>query len=564
MTFMRRDRLGLGAAAIAAVAAGGAWAGGAPKPVARVHTDLLEPIAVEAGPLPRNMTAAERASVEEHGFFTPRAVTPPPTGPVRCVAEYEPMESLILVWDADSYSTSWRDIVEKMAKQVTTTGNARAYIVTRTSTAATSALNAIMAEGADMSKVISYIRPGEDSIWMRDYGPRYIYQGDCRAVVDHTYNRPRPDDNAFNGFWAPMRGHPYYELPLVHGGGNYHLDATGFSWSTELIENENPSLTPAQIQGYWSDYQSLDTEITDAFPGTVDLTQHIDMWMIRTSDTTAIVNDYPLAPGSAHDVVADTWAANLAADGYTVHRLNAKGNPGATHYTYANAVICNDLVLVPFYNAPSAPPASWNTDAVAVWQTACPGKTIVTLDCDALVTSAGVLHCIVMHVPANKNGANPGAYLVNLNGGEVLDPGEQADIQWISADDVDVVDVDILLSLDGGATFPTLVASATADDGLFTWTVPDEYTDEARIRVVARDASANTGSDDSDADFTINGTPPPACPADLNGDLQIDTADLGSLLAVFGGGAGPADLNGDSIVDTADLGALLAVFGPCS
>ncbi|MCB9837758.1 MAG: hypothetical protein H6813_00325 [Phycisphaeraceae bacterium] len=72
-------------------------------------------------------------------------------------------------------------------------------------------------------------------------------------------------------------------------------------------------------------------------------------------------------------------------------------------------------------------------------------------------------------------------------------------------------------------------------------------------------ASYNTGS--SMADATAR------CVGDLNGDLVVDTADLGILLSQFGM-SGSADLNNDGAVDTADLGILLAQFnttcGPIS
>lgn len=52
------------------------------------------------------------------------------------------------------------------------------------------------------------------------------------------------------------------------------------------------------------------------------------------------------------------------------------------------------------------------------------------------------------------------------------------------------------------------------------------------------------------------------CPADINGDGVVDTADLGLLIANFGAGLGsPADINGDGVVDTADLGIFIASFG---
>jgi len=53
---------------------------------------------------------------------------------------------------------------------------------------------------------------------------------------------------------------------------------------------------------------------------------------------------------------------------------------------------------------------------------------------------------------------------------------------------------------------------------------------------------------------------PPACPADLNGDFTVDTADLGILIGQFGG-PGSADINDDGVVDTADLGSLISAFG---
>lgn len=51
------------------------------------------------------------------------------------------------------------------------------------------------------------------------------------------------------------------------------------------------------------------------------------------------------------------------------------------------------------------------------------------------------------------------------------------------------------------------------------------------------------------------------CLGDINLDGVIDTADLGFLIAAFGGASPASDLNEDGIVDTADLGLLIALFG---
>ncbi|MFM9958878.1 MAG: plastocyanin/azurin family copper-binding protein [Phycisphaerales bacterium] len=64
---------------------------------------------------------------------------------------------------------------------------------------------------------------------------------------------------------------------------------------------------------------------------------------------------------------------------------------------------------------------------------------------------------------------------------------------------------------------------------------------------------------------SITVVPPPACPADLNGDGSVNTADLTLFLGAFGqaGPNLPADYNDDGFVNVLDLTVLLGQFG-CS
>ncbi len=460
---------------------------------------------------PRSLTEVERRFLQQNPLGGSRGITDPPTGSFRCVAEYEPMDGILLAWQG---SSSWKNILAQMGAEITTTGDAKVYMYVESAGDQSSATSSLNSAGADMGRVEFIIAP-LDTIWCRDYGPRYIYQGDVRAIVDHTYNRPRPNDNLVPSDFSDYKHHTYYKLPLVHGGGNYHLEATGFSYSTELIADENPGLSESEIIGYWRDFQNLETTITDALPASVDSTQHIDMWAIFISDTEAIISDWPLQSGSAQDVVCDTWASNLTAAGYTVYRVPAVFT-GGTHYTFTNAVICNDLVLLPSYTNGTA--AQYNNDALTLWQTACPGKTIVQINSQSIVTAAGVLHCICMHVPAHLGGEVPTGFVQYPAGGEVVQPGDMIDIQWLSDDDELVTRVELHFSEDGGATFPTAITTNTPDDGSFLWTVPSTYTDQARIRVVLRDGDGNSGSVDS-LDFSIDG------------GLQVMTSGIPALLA---------------------------------
>ena len=56
---------------------------------------------------------------------------------------------------------------------------------------------------------------------------------------------------------------------------------------------------------------------------------------------------------------------------------------------------------------------------------------------------------------------------------------------------------------------------------------------------------------------------PVACPADLNGDRNVDGADMSMLLSSWGASSSAADLNGDGVVSSADITVLLSSWGAC-
>ncbi len=91
-------------------------------------------------------------------------------------------------------------------------------------------------------------------------------------------------------------------------------------------------------------------------------------------------------------------------------------------------------------------------------------------------------------------------------GGEVLYHGTDYEITWIAVDNVSVDSVDIVLSTDGGFTFPDTIATGEPNDSSFMWTVPDIDSKTARIRIIATDAGLNQAANKSAANFTLWGT----------------------------------------------------------
>lgn len=519
---------------------------------------------------PRYLTDAERKYLETHELGGgQRLVTSPPTGPIHCMAEYEPCEGVLLNW------RSFTPIIAQMAKEITTTGNAIAYIVVANASTQTSATNTLTANGTNMSRV-KFMIASSDTVWIRDYGPRYIFEGDCRAIVDHQYNRPRPNDDVFPSFFSTYKHHAFYALglgstQLIHGGGNYHLDALGRSYCTRLVDNENPSFTETQIHDIWQNYQGVNTHFFDPFPTNIDSTQHLDMWMQVIADDKVIISDWPNNAGSTQDNICDNAAVYMASQGYTVYRVPAFsiGSPSAVHYTYTNVVMCNNLVLLPLYTNATVSPS--NATALSTFQTALPGKTIVQVNCDAIIPSAGAMHCIAMHVPTPRGNGNPTVYLKSLRGPESLTPGNSVEIRWISDDDVSVSNVDILYSTNGGASYGTVIASATADDGSFFWTIPNTCTQQGRIRVVARDGNGNTGYDSSTGNLVIlSGS---YSVGDANCDCSVDLADVDAFtmalldpsgygLTYPGCSLGYSDLNNDGSSDGLDVALFVHMLVP--
>ncbi|MCC6676650.1 MAG: agmatine deiminase family protein [Phycisphaerales bacterium] len=512
----------------------------------------------EGADVPRGLTDLERAWIREHPITAPGTRAAPPTGPVFCPGEYHPAAAIMVAWEG---TTAQNNILREMIRNAVdpAKGNARAFVVVDSASEQSTVASSLSSGGIDTSK-IDYLIRTTDTIWIRDYGPRYIYEGNIRATIDHTYNRPRPNDDALTSWYAAQRKIPNYVIPLIHGGGNYHISSAGDSYATRLIANENPSLTEPQIIALWNSYQNVDTTLTNPFPTTIDSTQHIDMWMQVVGDRAVVISDWPANPGTTQDVVCDQTAALMQSMGYTVTRIPARSVSGV-HYTYTNVMMCNGVVCIPTYtNATMVP---YNPQALSAWQTALAGtgKQVVQVNSDALVTSAGVMHCVMMHIPAPAGGANPSALIRSPRGGETFDAGDTVSITWSTDDDqAAVANIDLLLSTDGGATYPTVIASMTADDGSHLWTVPNIPTTHARVRIVARDGDGLTGFDSSPADFTIVGT----CPIDYTGDGQVDFSDYLEFLNRYDTQDPSADLNQDGLVDFSDYLEFLTLYdGGC-
>jgi len=148
------------------------------------------------------------------------------------------------------------------------------------------------------------------------------------------------------------------------------------------------------------------------------------------------------------------------------------------------------------------------------------------------------------------------------------DAGTNQTVSWNVANTnvapVNTANVKITLSLDGGNTFPLVLANTTPNSGSRVVKLPNVGSTQARVKVEALD---NVFFDISNANFTIR------LGGDLNGDGAVDCTDLEIVRASFGLSPGQpgfdprADVNGDGIVnalDSAFVSARLTIRNRCA
>lgn len=150
---------------------------------------------------------------------------------------------------------------------------------------------------------------------------------------------------------------------------------------------------------------------------------------------------------------------------------------------------------------------------------------------------------------------NAGPFLVTYpNTATVVDAGSAQTVTWSVANTdvapVNTANVKITLSLDGGTTFPIVLAESVPNSGSAKVTLPANTSKAARVKV---EAVGNVFFDVSNADFTIR------LAGDIDGDGSVACADVAIVKAALGKRSGQAgfderaDFNKDGVIDSRDL-----------
>lgn len=308
--------------------------------------------------------------------------TDPPTGEPRFVAEFEPMQGVMIRYPL-GIPTS---LVAQMSN------NCMVYCIVATQQQ-NQAQSSFQNAGVNMSNV-TFVNAASNSYWVRDYAPWYIFEDRHPAIVDNIYNRPRPDDDNMSGVFANFWDIPMYGMRVEHTGGNMMQDGRGHGVSDDLVFNENIqhlNINEATVRQRMRDYLGIDPYHVTIDPQG-DYIAHVDCWGKYLAPDKILIarlpQNNPRYP--YYEQVAEYFENTNCCWGYPykVYRVDEPG--GYTVAPYTNSLILNKTVYVPLGSN-----SNYNNQALAVYQEAMPGYEIVGVTNNTYTPweNTDALHC---------------------------------------------------------------------------------------------------------------------------------------------------------------------------
>ena len=301
-------------------------------------------------------------------------VNVPPDQP-RFVAEWEPAQGSIIRYPFGLPYSLIADL----------SNNCLLYVIVSSSLQAT-CNSALVSNGVNMANV-RYIVTDNDTYWIRDYGPWTIMNRENNLqLIDFTYNRPRPYDDAVPLAIANFLGVDLYKMNITHTGGNIMTDGQGKAMSTDLVLTENTSLSQNDINIMFNNYLGVTDYQLYPDPNNTYI-NHIDCWAKLLDVDKVIIRSVPTnhSQYNAIEAVVTQWETKLSSYGtpYKIYRVYTPNDE-----PYTNSFILNKHIYVPLMGTAN------DTSAILAYQNAMPGY-IVTGYLYSNFESTDAIHCRV-------------------------------------------------------------------------------------------------------------------------------------------------------------------------
>jgi agmatine/peptidylarginine deiminase len=332
--------------------------------------------------LPIGLTEEEMTRLDEIGMY--HTTTAPPAAPIRKCAEWEPVAgALIRFYNGFGLPVS---MIREYAEDLT-------VHILCVSSQQTACYNNLNSNGVNMANV-DFIDISTNSMWTRDYGPLTVFADGEWGIVDHIYNRPRPLDDDVNWQLGTEWSCSVYGTDLEHTGGNFLYDGHGTGFSTDLVWDENPGLTHAEIAQTMEDYLGITNYLVLPDISSTGI-HHIDCWMKLLDEETIMVKE--VAPTHSHyddleaNVATLETLTNCYGRPYNIVRVYCGSIGGSGVAAYTNSMILNNKVFVPLFGI------STDAAAIATYEAAMPGYEVFGYT--GSWYSDDAIHCRTMEIP---------------------------------------------------------------------------------------------------------------------------------------------------------------------
>ena len=219
-----------------------------------------------------------------------------------------------------------------------------------------------------------------ETIWMRDYGPIPVIEGETRRLGDPRYYGHRQGDDAVPAVLGEILGEEVVEVDLPLEGGN-------------LLRHEGLCVVGSTVHANhaWSAEEAaarlavLDCEeVLWLDPLEDEPTAHIDVFSL-------------IVEGRA--VVTDPDAAALLAEHLEVVEVEWDHSPvDGAWPSLTNALVLDEVALIPDYAG---------RDTLGPWGGLLPEHSLVPVPADTLVAAGGAVHCVTRELPAVDTSKEP-------------------------------------------------------------------------------------------------------------------------------------------------------------
>lgn len=337
----------------------------------------------------------------------------------RFPAEWEAQSAVLLTWP--HAETDWAPNLAAAERTFATIARAilahEALVISVHRADLVESVRARIAPLPDQAERLHLIVVPSDDSWVRDHGPLTILEDGRPVLLDFAFNAwggkyPSALDDAIVSrlHAAGVFGNtPRRRVDFVLEGGALESDGHGTLLTTTsclLDPHRNPAITQGAAEARLRDCLGIERVLwlTQGYLEGDDTDGHIDT-LARFATPDTIVYQGCEDPADSHFASLQAMARELAAlrraDGAPYHLIPLPfprpiydDTGQRLPATYANFLIINGAVLLPVYGDPA--------DALAQSRLAeaFPDRTIVPIDCTALIRQFGSLHCVTLQLPA--------------------------------------------------------------------------------------------------------------------------------------------------------------------